>query len=37
MNEVIQASDQVAANTAGVDANGNFTGQSGNNPFVVAP
>jgi hypothetical protein len=38
MNEVMKASDRVVANTAGVDANGNFTGQSGNNPFaVVAP
>jgi hypothetical protein len=37
MNEVTAASNQVVTNTAGVDANGNFTGQSGNNPFVVAP
>jgi len=37
MNEVTQANNPVVANTAGVDANGNFTGQSGNNPAVVAP
>ena len=37
MNEVIQASNRVVANTAGVDANGNFTGDT-QNPFaVVAP
>jgi hypothetical protein len=37
MNEVIAASNQVVANTARVDANGNFTGET-ENPFaVVAP
>jgi hypothetical protein len=37
MNEVIQASNRVVANTAGVDANGNFTGDT-QSPFaVVAP
>jgi hypothetical protein len=37
MNEVMKASDRVVANTAGLDANGNFTGDT-QNPFaVVAP
>jgi hypothetical protein len=37
MNEVMKASDRVVANTARVDANGNFTGET-ENPFaVVAP
>ena len=37
MNEVIAASNQVVANTARVDANNNFTGET-ENPFaVVAP
>jgi hypothetical protein len=34
MNEVIAASNRVVANTAGLDANGNFTGDT-QNPFAV--
>jgi hypothetical protein len=37
MNQVMMDSDRVSANNAILDANGNFTGQSGNNPFVVSP